>query len=141
MPAIRLPARPVSPCGSFCWALSPQSADPSLGVRWLRWVTGNDSGVRPLVAANGAVPARRSAFAAFPEYQGLPFSLFREQLEQSARPRPRTPFYASLTRELAGALRDVAHGADVAARLRRAEDEVQAVIERRRGPPLSRRPA
>lgn len=135
----RFGAQPVSPCGSFCWALSPQSSDPGLGARWLRWVTGKDSGVRPLVAANGAVPARRSAFAAFPEYQRLPFSLFREQLEQTAQPRPRTPFYASLTRELAAALRDVAHGADVAARLRRAEDEVQAVIDRRRGPEPARR--
>jgi ABC-type glycerol-3-phosphate transport system substrate-binding protein len=129
----RFGAQPISPCGSYCWALSPTASDPELGARWLRWVTGTDTGIRPLVAANGAVPARRSAFGAFPEYERLPFSLFRDQLERRARPRPRTPFYATLTRELAGALRDIAHGADVPTRLRRAEDEVQAVIDRRRG--------
>lgn len=129
----RFGAQPVSPCGSYCWGMSPNAADPQLGARWLRWVTANDTGVGPLVAANGAVPARRSAFARFPEYERLPFSLFRDQLERRARPRPRTPFYATLTRELAAALRDISHGADVLGRLRRAEDETQAVIDRRRG--------
>jgi multiple sugar transport system substrate-binding protein len=129
----RLGAEPVPPCGSYCWALSAATRQTPLAARWLRWVTGTETGVRPLVAANGAVPARRSAFAYFPEYTTLPFSLFRAQLERGARPRPRTPFYPTLSRELAAALRDIAHGADVATRLRRAEKQVQAVIDRRLG--------
>ena len=61
----------------------------------------------------------------------MPYQLFREQLETTARARPRTPYYATLTSRFAAALRDIARGADVGARLKQAEDEVGAVIERR----------
>jgi len=118
-------------CGSFCWSISARARHPELAERWLRWVTASETGVRALVEANGAVPARRSAFALFPAYRELPFALFRQQLEHGARPRPRTPFYATLTREFAAALRDIAHGADVASRLIEAEYHVQREIDRR----------
>jgi hypothetical protein len=65
----------------------------------------------------------------------LPYVLFRQQLEQNARPRPRTPFYATLTRHFAAALRDMAHGSDVASTLGRAERDIARVIERRLGRP------
>jgi ABC-type glycerol-3-phosphate transport system substrate-binding protein len=129
----RLGAQPVAACGSFCWALSSRAAQPERAVRWLRWVTDSARGVAPLVRANGAVPARFSAFAAFPEYERLPYRLFRAQLESLARPRPHTPFYATHTQKLAAAMRDIAHGADAATRMRRAEDEVQGFIDRWRG--------
>jgi multiple sugar transport system substrate-binding protein len=125
--------RPVSACGSYCWAVSAGAAAHETAVQWLRWVTDVEAGIRPIVAANGAVPGRRSAFAAFPEYEHMPYALFRRQLDGVARLRPRTPFYATLTRYFAAALRDIAHGAAVAPRLARAEDEIQAVIARRGG--------
>jgi multiple sugar transport system substrate-binding protein len=127
----RLGAEPAHACGSFCWSISAHARQPELAERWLRWVTAAETGVRPLVEANGAVPARRSAFALFPAYRSLPYALFRQQLEHGARPRPKTPFYASLTREFAAALRDIAHGADVARRLREAEYYIQREIDRR----------
>lgn len=129
----RLGSQPVAACGSFCWALSSRTEQPERAASWLRWVTDAEHGVAPLVRGNGAVPARLSAFAAFPEYERLPYLLFRQQLETTARPRPHTPFYATLTQKLAAAMRDIAHGAEVAARLRRAEDEVQGFIDRWRG--------
>jgi multiple sugar transport system substrate-binding protein len=104
-----------------------------LAAQWVKWVTDTETGVVPTVRANGAVPARRSAFAFFPEYAEEPYRLFREQLETTARARPRTPHYATLTARFAAALRDIARGADVAERLRQAEGEVAAVIERRMG--------
>jgi multiple sugar transport system substrate-binding protein len=97
----------------------------------LKWITDPRNGIEPIVRANGAVPARRSAFAAFPEFTHAPYSLFRLQLETLARPRPRTQYYATLTQGFAAALRDIAHGADVETRLRMAENEIQAVIDRR----------
>jgi ABC-type glycerol-3-phosphate transport system substrate-binding protein len=124
--------RIVAPSGSWCWGISAQARHPELASRWIKWVTDVEQGIVPIVRANGAVPARRSAFAAFPEYSELPYRLFREQLEQFAQPRPRTPFYATLTQRFAGALRDIARGAPVEARLRQAEKEIQAVIDRRK---------
>lgn len=132
--AMRLPRvgeKSVAPCGSWAWGVSARATDPELAALWVKWVTEAETGVVPIVRANGAVPARRSAFASFPEYERMPYKLFREQLETAARARPRTPFYATLTSRFAAALRDIARGADVSTRLTQAEDEVQAVIDRR----------
>jgi ABC-type glycerol-3-phosphate transport system substrate-binding protein len=123
----------AAPCGSWCWGISPHGEQQRLAAEWVRWVTSTEHGVVPLVRANAAVPARRSAFAAFPEYERFPHRLLRHQLERAAHPRPRTPFYATLTQHFAGALRDIARGADVAERLGLAEQQVARVIERRLG--------
>jgi ABC-type glycerol-3-phosphate transport system substrate-binding protein len=136
----RTGATPVAPSGSWCWGVSSRAREPALAAKWLRWVTDTTEGIVPIVRANGAVPARRSAFSAFPEYDEPPFSLFRFQLEELARSRPRTPHYAVLTQRFAGALRDIARGADVQARLAAAEAGVQQVIERRAGRRIVSRP-
>jgi ABC-type glycerol-3-phosphate transport system substrate-binding protein len=129
----RVGAKAVAPCGSFCWGISSHARNRELAVAWVRWITSREHGVVPIVRANGSVPARRSAFAEFPEYQHLPYRLFKDQLDSLARPRPRTPYYATLTQHFAAALRDISRGADVATRLRSAEEEIQKVIDRRVG--------
>jgi ABC-type glycerol-3-phosphate transport system substrate-binding protein len=136
MPLPRLGDRAAAPSGSWCWAISAGTRQPDGAAEWLRWITNVEHGIVPLVRANGAVPGRRSAFGSFPEYQEMPYRLFRAQLETVARPRPRTPFYAALTQNFAAALRDIARGADVDARLRLAEDETDRTL-RRRAPAIS----
>lgn len=130
-PLPRTGVKAVAPCGSWCWGMAAQTSAPELAAKWLRWVTSTEHGIVPLARANGAVPSRRSAFAEFPEYRTAPYKLFREQLETIARPRPQTPYYATLTQHFAAALRDIARGADVATRLRTAADEIQREIDRR----------
>ncbi|MGH8020320.1 MAG: ABC transporter substrate-binding protein [Opitutaceae bacterium] len=131
MPLPRMGEESVAPCGSWCWGISAASPKKEAAAQWLRWVTDAEHGIVPIVRANGAVPARRSAFAAFPEYQEPPYSLFRKQLEENARARPRTPFYSTLTQRFAAALRDIARGTGVRARLESAENEIQGVIDHR----------
>ena len=138
MPLPRMGSMAVAPCGSWCWGIAAQGHQQGLAAQWVRWVTSTDNGVVPLVRANAAVPARHSAFATFPEYQRLPHRLLRDQLEH-ARPRPRTPFYATLTQHFAAALRDIARGARVAERLLLAEEQVARVVERRLGTAMARR--
>jgi ABC-type glycerol-3-phosphate transport system substrate-binding protein len=125
--------KPAAACGSWCWAVSARAEKREVAEAWLRWVTDSKTGVAPMVRANGAVPSRASAFAEFPEYAEVPYRVFKAQLETAARPRPRTAFYATLTRSFAAALRDISRGAEVASRLKKAEDEVQRVIDRKRG--------
>jgi len=108
----------------FLWA------DPFSAILFLRWVTDTEQGVVPIARANGAIPGRFSAFDAFPEYDSPPWSVFRAQLEQHGRPRPRTPHYPAVTRNVAEALRDIANGADPAATLDRAAGQIQAVLDR-----------
>ncbi|MGH7996423.1 MAG: ABC transporter substrate-binding protein [Opitutaceae bacterium] len=131
MPLPRLGDHRAAPCGSWCWGVSKRSRDPAGAVAWLHWVTDPRHGIEPMVRANGAVPGRFSAFAAFPEYRHDPYRLFKRLLEFSGHPRPQTPFYATLTEQFAAALRDIAHGADVGTRLRAAAAVVQGVIDRR----------
>ena len=85
-----------------------------------------------MARANGAVPARKSAFENFPQYENEPYSLFRRQLINWARPRPKTPYYATLTKNFALALRDIARGAGARERLDKAAGDVQRVIDRGR---------
>ncbi len=138
MPLPRTGPHYAAPCGSWCWGMSASARDPATAALWLKWVTDARHGIESIVLANGAVPARRSAFAAFPEYARPPYQLFKLQLETRAQPRPRTPFYAALTQGFAAALRDIAHGAEVESRLRLAENEIQAVIDRRSTGPLAK---
>lgn len=135
MPLPTLGSATVAACGSWCWGLSRDARDPDRAALWLRWVTDPVHGIQPIVAANGAVPARRSAYPLFPEYDDLPFRLFRELQETAGRARPRTPFYPTLTQHVAAALRDIARGADPQERLDRAAAQVQRRIDRKRKAP------
>ncbi len=130
MPLPRTGPEPAAACGSWCWAISAKTDRPELAALWLQWVTDTDHGVRPIVAAGGAVPARFSAFEHFPEYESDPFRLFRHLLSEHGRPRPQTPQYATLTQQFAAALRDIAGGADVEERLNRAAAAVQRTLDR-----------
>ncbi len=135
MPLPAMGDTPAAACGSWCWGLTRDAADPDRAARWLRWVTDPGRGIQPIVAANGAVPARRSAYRLFPEYAHPPFNLFRHLQETAGRPRPRTPAYPTLTRHVAAALRDIARGADPRECLDRAARQVQARLDRRRPAP------
>jgi len=134
--AMPLPAMnhaPAAACGSWCWGLTQDARDPDAAALWLRWVVDPVQGILPIVSANGAVPARASAYALFPDYDETPFRLFRHLQETAARPRPRTPFYPTLTQHVAAALRDIARGADPGERLDRAATQVQQLVNRQRG--------
>jgi multiple sugar transport system substrate-binding protein len=133
MPLPRMGEATVAACGSWCWGVSRSAGDAGLALRWLRWVVGSETGVGPIVAANGAVPARRSAYALFPEYGEPPFDLFRHLQETAGRARPRTPYYPTLTQRFAAALRDVARGEDPQRSLDRAAAQVQRLIDRKGG--------
>jgi ABC-type glycerol-3-phosphate transport system substrate-binding protein len=135
MPLPRMGETAAAACGSWCWGLTRDTPDPDRAARWLRWATDPANGVRPIVAANGAVPARRSAYVYFPEYADPPFRLFRDLQERAGRPRPRTPFYPTLTQQFAAALRDIARGGDPQERLDRAAAQVQRRVDRKGGAP------
>jgi len=120
----------VCPSGSWCWGLSRDVRDPQAAWMVIEWFLDPKQGIQPICEANGAVPGRRSAFQYFQQYDTMPQRLFREQLEKAAHPRPRTPVYLTLTTEFANALRDIALGSEVQARLGSAADSVQRAIDR-----------
>ncbi len=130
MPLPRMGPEVVAPCGSWCWGISRSCRNRNDAWRVIAWLLDPAEGVKPIVQANGAVPARYSAFRFFPEYDVPPRRLFREQLEHAARPRPRTPVYPALTSAFARALRDIAFGAKVQPTLEHAARRVQRDLNR-----------
>jgi multiple sugar transport system substrate-binding protein len=128
----RAGTRVVVPSGSWCWAIVAGTSSLDEARAWIAHVTDPILGIRPMVVANGAVPGRHSAFAGLDWLSRPPYVLFREQLARDARPRPRTPFYATLARRFAAMLRDVAHGAEVSARLHETAASIQREIDRRK---------
>ncbi len=131
MPLPRVGYQVVVPAGSWCWGISSACEEPTAAWTVIAWFLHPEHGIKPIVSANGAVPGRRSAFELFPAYEEMPRRLFRAQLIQAARARPRTPVYLTLTSEFAGALRDIALGGDVRTALDKAANNVQRALDRR----------
>lgn len=112
--------------GSWSWAVTAGSAHPQRAAAFLTFLLQPEE-VLAMSAANGAVPATRSAIARSPRYrEGGPLRLFVDQLEGGqAVPRPRTPAYPVITAEFQKAFERIRSGAEVQASL----DEAAGVID------------
>lgn len=130
MPLPRTGPEIAAASGSWCWAISSHTDHPEKAAVWLNWVLDPRQGVTPMVEANGALPARKTAYQFFPKFDHSPFSTFRMLQQNHGRSRPRTPHYPVLTRAFAAALRDIVGGAEVQERLDQAAIEVQRVLDR-----------
>jgi multiple sugar transport system substrate-binding protein len=131
LPLPRLGPQIAAASGSWCWAVSAHSEYPEAAALWMRWILDPETGIEPMVNANGSLPARASAYPLFPKFNSQPFSQFRYLQQHHARDRPRTPVYPNLTRSFAAALRDIARGADVQRALDEAASSVQRILDRR----------
>ncbi|MCF6290956.1 MAG: sugar ABC transporter substrate-binding protein [Desulfobacterales bacterium] len=111
--------------GSWCWAIPRNGQHPDKAAEFLQFLLSTPE-VLAMCAANGAVPATRSAVAASPLYRPEgPLHLFVQQLEKSAVPRPRTPAYPMLTSAFQQLFQDIRHGGPV----REALDRAVAIID------------
>lgn len=131
LPLPRIGVRPAAASGSWCWAVSAHSPHPEAAAKWLAWVLDTETGIAPMLAANGALPARASAYQVLPQFDHPPFATFRYLQENAARARPRTPIYPNLTRSFAAALRDIARGEAVDETLDRATADLQRLLDRK----------
>lgn len=128
MPLPRAGKKQVTPCGSWCWGITQQCENPGQAAKVLKWIVGTQSGIVPMVKANGAPPSRVFAYTLLPEYEEMPRLLLYQQLQKSSRPRPVIPFYSVLTTEFSKALHDIALGGDVSKALNAAAQAVDLEI-------------
>lgn len=103
----------VSPSGSYAWGLGAQGQRRDAAAELLRWLVGTDTGVVPIVQTNKLPPARKSAYPKLPFYAELPYAVYAEQLQTTARARPITPAYPVLTAKFAQAVNDITLGGPV----------------------------
>jgi multiple sugar transport system substrate-binding protein len=122
--------------GSWCWAVTAGSEHPAEAASLLAFLLQPDE-VLAMSAANGAVPATRSAIERSPNYRpGGPLGLFVDQLEAGfALPRPRTPAYPVITAEFQRAFERIRAGTEVQTVLDRAARMIDDEITDNRGYP------
>jgi multiple sugar transport system substrate-binding protein len=122
--------------GSWNWGVTRRAADPQAAAIFVRFLLRPDEVLR-MTAANGAVPATRTAIARSNLYGPKgPLRLFAEQLLQGyAVPRPRTPAYPVITSAFQQAFADIRDGADVQKTLDRAVAVIDQDIRDNKGYP------
>lgn len=99
--------------GSWAWGVTRECRHPEAALRFIEFLLRPDE-IEAIVAANGAVPARRSVIERSELYRtGGPLHLYAEQLNQSAVPRPVTPAYPVITSAFQEVMAKVIEDGDV----------------------------
>ena len=98
----------VSPCGDWSAAISKDCENPDAAGEFLNWLMSTEN-VASYAAAIAKPATRNSSYdeEAMAEYANAPRSLFVEQLNNSAVPRPRTPSYAVFSADYAEAMTNI----------------------------------
>ncbi len=130
LPLPRMGENMVTGQGSWQWGITRRAEDPELAMDLLTFLLRPDE-VLAMSAANGGVPATRSAIRQSPAYgpEG-PLHLFARQLDEGyARPRPRTPAYPVISDAFGRAFQDIRHGTDPAEALGRAARRIDRELQ------------
>lgn len=122
--------------GSWVWGITKRSKDPQAVVRLLEFLL-QPNEVLAMAAANGAVPATRTAIARSPLYGDKgPLQLFTRQLQGGfSVPRPQTPAYPVITSAFQQAFVDIRNGGDVQVAMDKAAAAIDQDIHDNKGYP------
>jgi multiple sugar transport system substrate-binding protein len=122
--------------GSWVWGITKRSKDPHAVVRFLEFLL-QPNEVLDMAAANGAVPATRTAVARSPLYGDKgPLQLFARQLQRGfSVPRPQTPAYPVITSAFQQAFVDIRNAGDIQVALDKAAAAIDQDIHDNKGYP------
>ncbi len=122
--------------GSWNWGVTARCRHPKAAASVIEYLL-MDEQVLEMTAANGAVPATRSAIDSSSLYSpGSPLRLFVTQLAEGfAVPRPQTPAYPVMTSVFQQAFDDIREGAEVRAVLTKAAAAIDRDVRDNRGYP------
>lgn len=98
----------VSPCGDWSAAVSKDCKNVDAAGKFLQWLMNTDN-VASYAAAIAKPATRNSSYEteAMAEYKNAPRSIFVEQLQNTAVPRPRTPSYSVFSSKYAEAMTNI----------------------------------
>ena len=129
--------RQVAGMGSWNWGITSSAEHPDAVWEFLEFLLSPEEILR-MTDGNGAVPARYSALEQRDAYSdGGMLSLFVEQLNTIAVPRPQTPAYPTITAAFAEAVQNIVNGADVQDELDAAVQKIDQDIEDNQGYPTN----
>jgi len=113
---------------SWQWAVSSSCATPEAGDAWIEFIL-DPARVAAIADAQTTIPGSDAAKALSTKFgEGGPLEVFYELAKEQALIRPPTPAYATIAKVFEKAAADIANGADVAATLDAAVDEIDADI-------------
>lgn len=135
MPKLGAGCRAATGMGTWCWGITSTSKHPEAAWKFLEYLLKPENILR-FVAANGAVPGRKSAIAQSELYgPDGKLRVFAEQLLTIAVPRPVHPAYPVITSAFAEAVQNIMAGADVYEELHKAAIKIDQDIEENAGYP------
>lgn len=135
LPMPKFGDRHATGMGSWNWGITSGSDNPEAAATFLEFLLQPEEIIR-MTTANGAVPARVSAIAMSDLYaDGGPLSLYIDQLEAIAVPRPFHPGYPTITSAFAEAFDNIVAGGDVNDELAKAARKIDEDIEDNAGYP------
>lgn len=113
----------VSPSGDWCWGVTSDSKHPKEAAEFIKWMTSTD--ISYSVARGAGKPAaKKSSLDKMSEYNSYPMSVIKDQVLNTAHPRPHTTSYPVLSKEFSNATQDIFKGADVKTTLDRVAKRV-----------------
>ena len=113
---------------SWQWAVSSSCATPEAGDAWIEFIL-DPARVAAIADAQTTIPGSDAAKALSTKFgEGGPLEVFYDLAKEQALIRPPTPAYATIAKVFEKAAADIANGADVAATLDAAVDEIDADI-------------
>jgi multiple sugar transport system substrate-binding protein len=124
--------------GSWIWGITKRSKDPQAGVRLIEFLL-QPNEILAMTAANGAVPATRTAISRSPLYgEKGPLQLFTRQLQGGfSVARPQTPAYPVITSAFQQAFVDIRNGGDIQNAMDKAAAAIDQDIRDNKGYPPS----
>jgi len=136
LPAPNLGKGAKTGMGSWNWGITSSCKTPDAAWQVLDFILSPNEIAR-MCSANGAVPARKSVIAQSRLYApNGPLHVFVQQLQMGiAEPRPITPAYPIITSAFAGAVANIATGANVKKELDQAVKEIDQDIKDNQGYP------
>lgn len=136
LPMPRFGDKVVTGMGSWCWGITSKTKQKAAAWKFLEYLLKPDQIIR-MTNANGAVPARKSAFEMSELYKkDGPLRLFADQLTSGiAIPRPNTPAYPTITLAFAEAMNNIIRGGDIQAELDKAVKRIDQDIKDNKGYP------
>lgn len=129
IPAPEFMGKQATGMGSWAWSMPASTEHPEAAWEFMEFILQPEEIVK-MTSANGAVPARESAFELTDVYsEGGELRIFVDQLQTIAVERPVTPAYPTITSAFQTAMDNIINGADVSQELNNAAETIDEEIE------------
>ncbi|ARI76327.1 ABC transporter substrate-binding protein [Halobacillus mangrovi] len=120
----------VSPSGDWNWGISTSTQHKEEAATLLNYMMNKENVVKISEVENKPA-ARISSFELMEEWNEEPLNVLKDQVLNTAHPRPTTPSYPVLTTKYGQAVQNIFLGGDVQKELDKVAEEVEKDIERK----------